>query len=152
MLLASDVEAASTQCWVTTGSVGQIWYIHVRDDDYLYLVDIKHYDPSSGSKTVWHWVAPPYEKEVCSDGLPMLTDPYEEYRVRAMDKLNNIADFVVDSSGEVQPSNQTGVGGLVVPVNKLVLLEPYIGSASTMLAAAVAIAIYVKRVKHRKEK
>jgi len=43
-------------------------------------------------------------------------------------------------------------GGIVVPVNKLVLLAPYIGFASTIIVAAVATAIYVKRVKRRKEK
>jgi len=45
-----------------------------------------------------------------------------------------------------------GVGGLLVPVDKFGLLAPYIGFASTILVATVAAAIYVKRVKHRKEK
>jgi len=44
------------------------------------------------------------------------------------------------------------VGGFVVPVDKFGLLAPYIGLASTILAATVATAIYVKRVKPRKEK
>jgi len=43
------------------------------------------------------------------------------------------------------------VGGIVVPVDKFGLLTPYIGLASTILVAAVATALYVKRVKHRKE-
>jgi cell wall-associated NlpC family hydrolase len=45
-----------------------------------------------------------------------------------------------------------GVGGIVIPVDKLALLTPYIGLASTIVVAAVATVIYVKRVKHRKEK
>jgi len=45
-----------------------------------------------------------------------------------------------------------GGGGFVVPVDKFGLLAPYIGLASTILVATVATAIYVKRVKHRKEK
>lgn len=45
-----------------------------------------------------------------------------------------------------------GVGGLVIQVDKLSLLAPYFGLASTILVAAVASAIYVKRVKHRKDK
>lgn len=45
-----------------------------------------------------------------------------------------------------------GVGGNVVPVDKLALLAPYIGLASTTIIGAVATVIYVKRVKHRKEK
>jgi len=44
-----------------------------------------------------------------------------------------------------------GVNGVIVPVDKLGLLAPYI-VASTILVATVAVAIYVKRVKHRKEK
>jgi hypothetical protein len=45
-----------------------------------------------------------------------------------------------------------GVGGVVVPVDKFGLLAPYIGLTSTILVATVATAVYVKRVKRRKEK
>lgn len=45
-----------------------------------------------------------------------------------------------------------GVGGFVIPVDKLGLLAPYIGLASTAMIGAVATAVYVKRVKRRKEK
>jgi hypothetical protein len=48
--------------------------------------------------------------------------------------------------------NATDVGGIVVPVDKLTLLAPYIGLASTTIIAAVVTIVYVKRVKHRKEK
>lgn len=44
------------------------------------------------------------------------------------------------------------VGGVVVPIDKFGLLAPYIALASTILVATVATAIYVKRVKRRKEK
>ena len=44
------------------------------------------------------------------------------------------------------------VGGFWVPVDKLGLLAPYIGLVSTLIFATVATAIYVKRVKRRKEK
>ena len=47
---------------------------------------------------------------------------------------------------------EEAVGGIVVSVDKFGLLAPYIGLASTMLVATVATAIYVKRVKRRKEK
>ena len=43
------------------------------------------------------------------------------------------------------------VGGVDVPVDKLSLLAPYIGLASTILLAAIA-AIYIKHTKHRKKK
>jgi len=44
------------------------------------------------------------------------------------------------------------VGGIVVPVDKFGLLASYIGLASTILVGAVATAVYVKRVRRRKEK
>lgn len=44
------------------------------------------------------------------------------------------------------------VGGVVVSVDKLGLLAPYIALTSTILSAIVATTIYVKCVKHRKEK
>jgi len=44
------------------------------------------------------------------------------------------------------------VGGISIPVDKFGLLAPYIGLASTILVATAATAIYVKRVKRRKEK
>lgn len=44
------------------------------------------------------------------------------------------------------------VGGFAIPVDKFGLLAPYIGLASTILAATVASTVYVKRVKRRKEK
>jgi len=43
-------------------------------------------------------------------------------------------------------------GGVLVPVDKLALLAPYIALASAIIVATAATAIYVKRVKHRKEK
>jgi hypothetical protein len=48
-------------------------------------------------------------------------------------------------------NNQTGVGGIVVPVDKFGLLAPYIGLTSTILVISVATTICAKRVKHRKE-
>ncbi|MEM2995780.1 MAG: hypothetical protein QXI91_07225 [Candidatus Bathyarchaeia archaeon] len=43
------------------------------------------------------------------------------------------------------------VGGIVVPVDRFVLLATYVGLASTIVVATVATTVYVKRVKHRKE-
>lgn len=48
-----------------------------------------------------------------------------------------------------EPYSSGAVGGVWVPVDKLSLLAPYIALASTIL---VATAIYVKRVKRKKEK
>jgi len=61
-----------------------------------------------------------------------------------------------DDGGEVEDyyleRERPPVGGIIVPVDKFGLLAPYVGLASTILVATVATAIYVKRVKHRKEK
>jgi hypothetical protein len=52
----------------------------------------------------------------------------------------------------IPPDVRKAVGGIWVPVDKLALLSPYIALASTILVATVATAVYVKRVKRRKEK
>ena len=49
-------------------------------------------------------------------------------------------------------SPPSGVGGIVIHVDKFALLAPYIGLTSTIVVAAVVSAVYVKRVKRRKEK
>lgn len=46
----------------------------------------------------------------------------------------------------------SGVGGFILPVDKLALLAPYIGFASTTIIALTATIIYVKRFKHKKRK
>ena len=49
-------------------------------------------------------------------------------------------------------SPRVPVGGVWIPVDKLGLLAPYIGLASTIIAATAATAIYARRVKRRKQK
>lgn len=44
------------------------------------------------------------------------------------------------------------VGGIIISIDKFGLLAPHIALASAILAATVATAIYVKRVKRKKEK
>ena len=58
----------------------------------------------------------------------------------------------IDGTVVVNPKVGSGVGGFVVPIDKFGLLAPYIGLASTIIVATAATAIYVKRIKHRKEK
>lgn len=64
---------------------------------------------------------------------------------------------VIDSTGKsssayIAVTVKRAVGGIVVAVDKLSLLAPYIGLTSTIVVAAVSAAIYVKRIRHRKEK
>jgi hypothetical protein len=53
---------------------------------------------------------------------------------------------------DLNGTTASGVGGIVIPVDKFGLLAPYIGLASTTMIGAVATVVYVKRVKRRKEK
>lgn len=62
------------------------------------------------------------------------------------------ADWLDPSTWGTGYINPRLVGGVWVAVDKLGLLAPYIGLASTIVVAAAATAIYVKRVKPRKKK
>lgn len=71
-----------------------------------------------------------------------------EYRV-PIESMSEEGEWEFQFSGTAY---EGGVGGVVVPVDKVGLLAPYIGLASTIIVATIATAIYVKRVKRRKEK
>jgi hypothetical protein len=70
---------------------------------------------------------------------------------------NEISLAFIDGEITLKETPPPGVGGVsfpinVVPIDKFGLLAPYFGLASTIVVATVATAIYVKRVKRRKEK
>jgi hypothetical protein len=87
---------------------------------------------------------------------PIFTD-YAEFgigvRVPQGKKVSiGITGWVQWNNGEQESTALSGtVGGIIIPMNKIQLLTPYIVLASTILAATVASAVYVKRVKRRKE-
>jgi hypothetical protein len=66
--------------------------------------------------------------------------------------LNTTDHVISEQYGDHEIAPCEGVGGVMVPIDKLGLLAPYIGLASTILIATATTAIYVKRVKRRKEK
>ena len=81
--------------------------------------------------------------------IPPLGSTYERPEIIYLkDELENIVGAMLATRHEVEGS----VGGIAIPVDKLGLLAPYVGLASTTLAVTVAAAVYVKRVKRRKEK
>lgn len=81
---------------------------------------------------------------ICTGNPSDGSQPYEI-------KENNVDRYPFqDPNGWLPPSE--AVGGIWLPVDKFGLLAPYIGLASTIVVATVATAIYVKRVKRRKEK
>jgi uncharacterized MnhB-related membrane protein len=74
--------------------------------------------------------------------------------VNAYDKadLNNPENSSFHLTVSKYVDLRRSVGGFIIPVDKFALLAPYIGLTSTIIVAAVATVIYVKRVKRRKEK
>jgi hypothetical protein len=103
----------------------------------------------NGTITQWSWN---FGDGASSNEGPTVSHAYAQsgiYNVTLTLTDNNsmtsdaVATFLVPS---------VSVGGIVVPVDKLGLLAPYIGLASTILVGTVASVVYVKRVKHRKEK
>lgn len=89
-----------------------------------------------------------------SDGLVDLYDllclVFNYMMVYPNDALQpvEIAHDVQD--GYVNPEEQ--VGGIVIPTNKLALFASYIGLASAILVSGIAVALYAKHIKRRKEK
>jgi hypothetical protein len=67
-------------------------------------------------------------------------------------ELTGTAHNIVVAAVSESPVPRVPVGGIVIPVDKFGLLAPYIGLASTTTIGAAATAVYVKRVRRRKEK
>jgi hypothetical protein len=94
----------------------------------------------------------------CLEFDPTTIPLYEsgnEIMIQSMSERYDLLVSDIKICANIVPQEQLdlgGVGGIVVPVDKFGLLAPYIGLASTILVATAATAIYVKRVKHRKEK
>jgi hypothetical protein len=98
-------------------------------------------DPWGGTDTI-------INLQLGSNLQPPVTAPPGTYQyVVEFLKGNNVV-------GTADPYVQvtSGVGGIVIPVDKFALLAPYIGLVSTVTVATVATVIYIKRVKCRKEK
>jgi len=79
------------------------------------------------------------------------------YKIKAKAATGNCEPDTSDNTREdgwvavIGTGPCVGVGGIMIPTDKLGLLAPYIGVASTILVATAATAIYVRRVKRREE-
>jgi hypothetical protein len=89
-------------------------------------------DPGRTGIFTWKWTVDHQEDHHCYGYYTTPKDPESE--------------FCVIKSGV------GGVGGVVVPVDKFGLLAPYVGLVSTITVTTVVTAVYVRRVKRRKEK
>jgi hypothetical protein len=58
-------------------------------------------------------------------------------------------NVLVNSVVEITTTEEAPVGGIWIPVNKLSLLAPYIGLASTIILAIAVTAVFVKYKKKR---
>jgi hypothetical protein len=82
-------------------------------------------------------------------GTKILPFPeYLIYRIINVQYVNN--DLTWKAQAYYMPV--AAVGGIVVPVDKLGLLAPYIGIVSTIIVATAVVALCVSRVRRRKEK
>ncbi|MEM2971281.1 MAG: LamG domain-containing protein [Candidatus Bathyarchaeia archaeon] len=60
--------------------------------------------------------------------------------------------IIFNGTSQRETIGDVGVGGYVIPVDKIGLLAPYIGLASTTVIAITATTIYIKRFKNKKQK
>ncbi|MEM2971261.1 MAG: hypothetical protein QW270_02410 [Candidatus Bathyarchaeia archaeon] len=103
-----------------------------NDPDIIYSI----LDPNSGT-----WTTSP----IVPTGLPGTDAPWE-----------GSVSIASSSGSPTMPPLTFGVappvGGILIPIDKFCLLAPYIGLASTTIIAAAATTIYIKRIKHKKQK
>jgi hypothetical protein len=83
------------------------------------------------------------------NGIPPIGATYNSTNpVPLKNEQNVIIGFIKNTTHTIKSS----VGGIVIPMDKLSLLAPYIGLASTIVVAAVATVLYGKRLRRNKEK
>ena len=107
-------------------------------------------NPSPGAYTYWDGTS------VSVTALSYADYKFDHWILDSSSSYFNPISVTMNTNHNLQPvfkySPTSPVGGLMVLIDKLGLLAPYICLASTIIVATVAIAIYVKRVKHRREK
>lgn len=100
-----------------------------------------------------------------SSGWLTMLDPYADgMTCRRMEMNGGTFSSVATFTGNISDSqmdllqksaslvSSEGVGGIYTPVDKLGILAPYFGLVSSILFATVAVAIYVRHFKPRKDK
>jgi hypothetical protein len=100
------------------------------------------------------WISYKSDHVQCNDTTGTDRTDFSNLRDTDGDGLLNLVNEANQPNADIVVSQSPvgGVGGIVVSMDKFGLLVPYIGLASTILVATVATAVYVKRVKRRKEK
>jgi len=107
-------------------------------------------DPSPGTYTYWEGTI------VSVTANPYTNYVFDHWELDGFWYSSNPISVTMDSDHTLRAvfaeySPPPPVGGIVSPVDKLGLLAPYIGLASTILVATVATVIYVKRIKKREQ-
>jgi hypothetical protein len=134
-----DICLDKDEDWTTTGEAGKIDVQTVMTHEVGHLIGL---DDVSGEEGEQQWN---------NEGIIMYYKYDGEGAGVDHDLGKGDIDGLKDIYGKLE-NGTAGVGGIVVPVDKLALLAPYIGFASTTIVTAVGAVIYVKRVKRRKEK
>jgi len=95
------------------------------------------------------WDAPPNqwrEFYVKKDELDRESLYFQAYDSQHEDHVDRMWYVPKGNPGGYKP---LAVGGTIISIDKLSLLAPYIGLASTILVATVVTVVYVKRIKKR---
>jgi hypothetical protein len=114
------------------------------DPDHLYNVrvysksGIQKYDSGVIDKLEHEFTV----TNVFADDFPL------SVRIEDRQSPHKVDMWEVDKMGnETGPSPALAVGGIVIQVDKFVLLAPYIGLASTITASVIVAVVYIKRKK-----
>jgi hypothetical protein len=140
---------------------GDILTLYVHDEVKTYnpaVLSVKFIFPSPNpwSPTVTQtfvidYVGPPTPIFGSAQPTPIVTYPGTyKYTVELHDAKGGLGNIVASKDPTLQVL--APVGGFVIPVDKLGLLAPYIGLASTITVATAVVAVCIKRVRRRKEK
>lgn len=98
----------------------------------------------------------PPEIEVADPGSSHNNEPVHNYNTLKVKTKANPFNCTEDGKKRlirylfcISPKNNQTDGGVWIPVDKLAIVAPYIGLASTILVATIATAIYAKNLKRR---
>ena len=145
---SKDIKIWTYKEWIYPGKINLVYVENIGTED-VSIIWVFVQSPSGG-----HWykeqnfVLTKGERKICSyphDFSGASTEKTGAYEVEVWwEGGTKTTVFYV--------ANATAVGGVIISVDRFSLLVPYFGVASTIIVTTVATVIYVKRVKHRKEK
>jgi hypothetical protein len=127
-----------------------------QSEEFGYPALLVCYDSSASQIVDDFWVVPPngvkywirFDWNKDGEWDEIIYNEYISFTGNYWSKSYSHSPETVTIEGKVTD----GVGGIMIPVDKLGLLTPYIGLASTAMIGAVAAVVYVRRAKRKEEK